>query len=326
MLRSVKYRNGPVPEGGGDGSSGESRHGGGGGGCPVDHARLVGEWAEESLLCSAGRREMKLDRYVVRPIRTGADFRRELEAFTPLAAAHEKTGLLTLALGPVTAFDTAEAETRHLCALVAEAGLVDTAEEAWSGVDIRWPVRMPCPVTGRETVYTFFPVAFCRNTANVDDPLYDPALSCPFTAINTTSDAFAFAMMVRDRSRRHFGCDPYEIEDAAACRALLEASVMMWQKMSVNTMRAFSRVSLRPERSVTLSPDKRYWSAPHNDPAFAELEKHPHAHEMPVIYAKSLIDKWYAAMYDGDDQPIGLEGQSGGVPIRIFAGLSNELQ
>jgi hypothetical protein len=269
---------------------------------------------------------MKLGRYLIRAIRDGAGFRSALDEFIPQARAHEKAGFLAVVGGPIMKAATATEEVRHLSRLMADAGLVASPELAWSGNDIRVPVRMRCPVTGADSVYTFFPVAFCRNASNPADPLYDPALSCPFTAINTTSDAFAFAMLVRDRSRRHFGCDPYEIEDADACRALFDASVLIWQKMSVNTMKAFGRISVDPERSVTLSADHRYWTAPHNDPVFAELEKHPHAHEMPVIYAQSLVDKWFASLYDGDHLPIGLEGQSGGMPVPSGTDRLHELQ
>ena len=40
--------------------------------------------------------------------------------------------------------------------------------------------------------------------------------------------------------------NPIEIDDADACRGLFEASLLIWQKMSVNTMRAFNRISVDP--------------------------------------------------------------------------------
>jgi hypothetical protein len=294
--------------------------------CPVDHEAMFGGWAEDNLYCSAGRRELKLGRYMITGVRTGAEFREALERFVVEAAAHRKAGFLAIVGGPVTRVPTAAEEVDHLCRLMAGAGLVDRPEDAWSGNAIPVPVRMACPVTGLETTYTFFPVAFCRNAADPKDRLYDPALSCPFTSINTTSDAYAFALLVRDRARRHFGCDPFEIEDAEAVRGLLEASLLIWQKMSVNTMRAFARISVDPSRAVSLSPDERYWTAPHNDPVFAEKIKEQHAHEMPVVYARALVEKWYAAMFNGDDLPIGLEGQSGGIPMERMRELRHELQ
>ena len=77
---------------------------------------------------------------------------------------------------------------------------------------------------------------------------------------------------------------------------------------------------------MTLSPDERYWTAPHNDPVFAEKEKLQHAHEMPVIYARSLIEKWFGSLFDGDDLPIGIEGQSGGIPMFRTVEAHRELQ
>jgi hypothetical protein len=297
-----------------------------GGGCPIDPEAMVNGWAEGNLLCSAGRRELKLGRYVISAVRTGADFRTELDGFIARVRAHEKSGFLALVGGPVTRVSTATEEVEHLCRLVAGAGLVDRAEDAWSGNAIPVPVDMACPVTGQPATYTFFPVAFCRNSADRADPLYDPALSCPFTAINTTSDAFAFALLVRDRSRRHFGCDPFEIDDADAVSGLLEASLLIWQKMSVNTMVAFGRLSADLTRAVSLSPDHRYWTAPHNDPVFAEMKKEPHAHEMPVIYGRALVQKWFGTLFEGEHLPIGLEGQSGGVPMGRKPEARHELQ
>jgi hypothetical protein len=295
-------------------------------GCPIDHEALFGGWAENNLYCSAGRRELKLGRYMVGGVRTGAEFREQLDRFINMAAAHEKAGFFAVVGGPVTRVATAEEEVEHLCRMMAGAGLVDRAEDAWSGNAIQIPVQMTCPVTGLQTTYTFFPVAFCRHSADPTDPLYDPSLSCPFTAINTTSDAFAFALLVRDRSRKHFGCEVHEIEDAEAVRGLFEASLLIWQKMSVNTMRAFARIAVDPTRAVSLSPDQRYWTAPHNDPVFAEKKKEPHAHEMPVIYARALVEKWYSALFNGDDLPIGLEGQSGGIPMHRMHEFRHELQ
>ena len=166
--------------------------------CPIDHEAMVKDWAEANLLCSAGRREMKLGRY----LRSRRSQQRRLSrAFghfhTGSGALTRQAGFLAVVGGPVTKFATAVEEVEFLSELIAGAGLIERADLAWSGHDIPVPVPMACPVTGIKTVYTFFPVAFCRNSSNPNDPLYDPALSCPFPAINMTSDAFAFALLVR---------------------------------------------------------------------------------------------------------------------------------
>ncbi len=272
-------------------------------------------WARRELQCRAGRREVQLDRYVITQVRDGEDFRRALDAFLEQARVHSKTGLLALVGGAASLAPTAREEVEHLARLVRAAGLVSSPEAALRGGEIRLPLQMSCPVTGRASTYSFFPVCFCRNAGRIEDTLYDVSLSCPWSAINTTSDAFAFAMMVRDRAREQFGREPFEIANPEQCRALFERAVMVWQKMSVGTIQAFSRRSMVAQRAVGLSADQRYWTAAHQDPVFAELSKERYAHEMPVLYARALVGKWFATLYAGESFQVEREGQSGGYRI-----------
>jgi hypothetical protein len=294
--------------------------------CPVNLDAVVSHWVGHDLLCRAGRREFNLDRYMVAPIRNGGDLRKSLDEFLGRARRHEKTGLFAIVGGAAAKAPTAREELALLADIVCEAGLVATPDEALSGSDVRLPVDTLCPVTGVPAVYSFFPVAFCRNAANPEDELYDVSLSCPWTAINTTSDGFAFALMVRDRSRRVFGVDPYDIGDAEKVRALFDWGVTAWQNMSMGTIQAFSKLSVRPERAVGLSPDARYWTAPHQDPVFAETAKERYAHEMPVIYGRALATKWFAALFEGLSFEAGREGQAGGERIPDGVKWVHELQ
>jgi hypothetical protein len=270
------------------------------------------EWARRELQCRAGRREVQLDRYVIREVRTGEEFRRELDGFLEQARVHRKTGFLALVAGAATLARTVREEVERLASVVHAAGLVPTPAAALAGYEIRLPLRTRCPVTGRDTTYSFFPVCFCRNADHVEDALYDVSLSCPWTAINTTSDAFAFALLIRDRAREQFGCEPFEIEDPQQCRALFERAVLVWQKMSIGTIEAFGRRSVVAQRAVMLSADQRYWIAAHQDPGFAELSKERFAHEMPVLYARALISKWFAVLHAGESFEVEREGQAGG--------------
>ncbi len=295
-------------------------------GCPVDVTALVSEWAGNSLLCRAGRREFSLNRYSIAAVRDGRDLRQALDVFLGLAASHKKTGLLAVAGGAVTRAQTVREELALLAELVCGAGLAKSPEEALSGKEICLPVGMPCPVTGRDAVYSFFPVTFCRHAANPADDLYDVSLSCPWTAINTTSDAFAFAMMVRDRCRKIHACEPFEIGGPERLRGLLDWAVMAWQNMSVATISAFSRLSERPERAVGLVPGGKYWTAAHQDPVFAELSKETYAHEMPVLYGRALAEKWFDALFAGETFNAGREGQTGGVKVGHDVRQGDELQ
>lgn len=294
--------------------------------CPINFQELVTEWATTELRCHAGKREFNLGRYCIIPVRDGAGLREAMDDFIRLACKHEKTALIALVGGAVTQATTVREELMSLAGLICEAGLADSGQDALSSKEICLPVDMICPVTGQATIYTFFAVTFCRNAAQITDELYDVSLSCPWTAINMTSDAFAFALMVRDRSRRLFNCDPFELADPDSLRALFEWSVTAWQNMSVGTISAFAKMSARPDRAVGLSPDARYWTAAHQDPVFAELSKEQFAHEMPAIYARSLVEKWFETLCEGEPFAAGREGQAGGMKFSASAKEPYELQ
>ncbi len=283
------------------------------------------EWLERGLQCSAGKREFKLGRYFVARFRNGADFTEALEQFRGEVADYKKTGFLALYVHDENRCRSAEDELWLLGEAMHEAGLADSAAAVIDGDTVDHAIELVCPVTGELTTYEFFSVAFCRHAANPRDKLYDPSLSAPFTAINTTSDAFAFAMLVRDQSIRAWGCAPHEIESRDDVEALFRKCVTVWQNMSINTISSYSRVAVDPSRGVHLSEDRKRWIAPHNDPVFAELEKCPHFHEMPITYATRLCEKWSATLFDGKAYVPSRDGQSGGVPLFAVEGVPDEL-
>jgi hypothetical protein len=286
-------------------------------------------WLETGLQCMAGKREFRLGRYHVARFRNGHEYAAALGEFRRAAAEHEKTGFLAI-LACDRTFATAEDELRALGAAMEEAGLTRDANALIAGETLSHSLLVPCPVTGEETVYEFFSVAFCRNAANPNDPLYDPSLSAPFTAINTTSDAFAFGRLVHDTAMRAWKRPVYEMtHDRDAVEMLFRRCITAWQNMSATTISNYSRVAVDPSRGVHLSEDRQRWFAAHNDPVFAELKKCPFQHEMPVTYAARLTAKWSANLFDGKPYEPSRDGQSGGTPVSddAFAieGLSGEL-
>jgi hypothetical protein len=295
--------------------------------CPFDGLSpgTFDAWWSGGLQCSAGKREFKLGRYFVAGFRGGADYSAAMEQFRREVAAYRKTGFLAVFAGHEVISRNAEDELRLLGNAMREAGVTADPDALIAGETLATPIEVICPVTGKETTYEFFSVAFCRHAADPNDPLYDPALSAPFTAINTTSDAFAFAMLVRDQSVRAWGKAPHEIDDRAAIDLLFRKCVTVWQNMSINTIQNYSRIAVDPQRGVHLSEDRRHWIAPHNDPVFAELKKCPHLHEMPVSYATRLCAKWSANLFEGKDYVPGRDGQSGGVPAFEVEGVPDEL-
>ena len=294
--------------------------------CPFHgQTSTFSNWLDSGLLCSAGKREFNLDRYHVAPVGGGADFAHELEHFRREVIEFRKVGFLAICSQDTSAFKMAEDELWLLGQIMRDAGLTPSVAGLISGETIAIPFEITCPVTGEETVYEFFPVAFCRNSGNSQDPLYDPSLSAPFTAINTTSDAFAFAMLVRDQSIRAYGCAPHELRDKADVEMLFRKCVTVWQNMSINTLTSYSRVAVDPSRAVHISEDHKRWIAPHNDPVFAELKKCPYFHEMPIVYASRLCSKWMATMFEGEEYVPGRDGQSGGTAVFDVEGVPEDL-
>ena len=273
------------------------------------------DWLSHGLHCSAGKREFKLGRYHVMHFRTGAEYAEALDQFRHEVAEYRKTGFLAILDHDEACYPRAEDELRLLGALMHDAQLTKNPQTLIAGDTLSVPIDLLCPVTGEETTYEFFSVAFCRHAADPTDPLYDPALSAPFTAVNMTSDAFAFALLVRDQAMRSYGKAPHAIRDRAKVEQLFRKCVAVWQNMSINTIQSYGKVTADPARGVHLSEDRRRWIAPHNDPVFAELKKCPYAHEMPISYATRLTTKWLANLFDGEEAAPSRDGQSGGVAI-----------
>jgi len=286
--------------------------------CPF-HGNAAGfdfeQWLQRDLLCSAGKREFRHGRYHVALVRNGADYAREVEIFRAGVRDHSKTGFLAILDDRGRRYANAAEELLTLGVLMREAGFCEDAEKVVDGETITVEMEVDCPVTGRPTIYSFFPVAFCQGSSNVEDDLYDPSLSAPFTGINMTSDAFAFACLVRDQCLRLYGARPDELTCEHAARKLFQHSVVTWQNMSINTIASYNKRSACPERAVHLSDDRRAWLAPHNDPVFAERKKEMHSHEMPVIYAQNLCDSWLRVMFENGEAAVGREGQSGGILV-----------
>jgi hypothetical protein len=282
--------------------------------------RSIPGWST-GLRCSAGKREFKLGRYSIAHIRNGGEFAVAMRDFRREVAVYRKTGFLAILAHDATRCLCAEDELRLLGETMHAAGLTDDAAALIEGGTLATPIDVVCPVTGEAATYEFFSVAFCRHAADPADPLYDPSLSAPFTAINTTSDAFAFAMLVRDQALKAWQKAPFEIEDRNVLDRLLRKCVTVWQNMSINTIASYNGVAAVPARAVCLSPDRTRWLAPHNDPVFAELRKSTHAHEMPIRYAARLAAKWSANLFEGKDYVPGRDGQSGGTPVLSFEDL-----
>jgi hypothetical protein len=99
-----------------------------------------------------------------------------MDAFRREVAEHRKTGFLAIFTHDVRC-QSVEEELSLLGTAMRQAGMTDDQDALIAGKTLATAIEVPCPVTGKDTLYEFFSVAFCRNAANQNDPLYDPSLS-----------------------------------------------------------------------------------------------------------------------------------------------------
>jgi hypothetical protein len=268
-------------------------------------------WLGKSLVCAAGRREFHAGRYLTDVVNDASSLEQGLRRLRGQVARHRATAYLAQ-IGAEAEGDGAE-QLRYLSTMLVEAGYGEDAEALLRGGTVALEVPAVCPVTGERTLFEFFPVAFCPAHGDPDDPLYDPSLATPFLAINTTSDAFSFAMFVADAAERAFAAPTRALDDQQLVELLFDKCCGAWQKMSVSTLRRYGALSVRPNRAVRVSADERWWLAPHQDPAFAEDRKVVHRHEMPVVYAPRICARWHAVLFDGATYTPSRDGQAGGL-------------
>jgi hypothetical protein len=129
----------------------------------------------------------------------------------------------------------------------------------------------------------FDAVAFCPQSDDLDDELYDPLMSAPIPAVNFNSDVYAFSMFCRDMSVQKFKREVYELTSAERGQ-LYEWVLQGWQRIAEKTLGNYINMTNVEKCPVYLHDNNRYWFANHQDPAFAESVKALYRHDMPLIY------------------------------------------
>jgi hypothetical protein len=259
-------------------------------------ALVLGEihrWFRERLPCVAGRREFNRRRYMIK-IATEATVPEIFGQFTAAVRQYENTACFFVFNQPEFYLGRSNAHSafRFLAEQMAQLG-VNSAEALTDGGALSNTVALPCPVTGIETEFDDFEcIAFCPQSSDPGDPLYDPLMSAPYTSVNLSSDVFAFSYFVLDACRAKFGKSPSEISNAEILAPFFNLCVERWQKIAVATIGNFAAITDTSRCPVHLAPDADYWVAAHRDPAFAETDKIPHRHELPTIYARRISDAW----------------------------------
>lgn len=269
--------------------------------------RTVHEWMRRALHCAAGRREFNRGRYMVE-MATRATVPSIRDRFRQRLQNGETTACLYVFNEPSLYPGRADVAT-------AFAYLADQMEpisnlparQLKDGAPLTTSMRLTCPVTNQITVYDDFEcIAFCPQSDDRDDPLYDPLLFAPLPAVNMSSDVFAFSRFVADSALTALGRPVWEIEDAETRRVFLEKCVERWHRVAVSIIQAFERATDTGLCPVHVTDDGKHWIAAHKDPAFAEMRKEVHSHELPAIYAYRIIDRWLE--YFDDRKPYRANG------------------
>ncbi|MFM8746985.1 MAG: hypothetical protein ACKOED_10020 [Aestuariivirga sp.] len=275
------------------------------------------------LSCIAGRREASKGRYSIVDL-AEEDAVEAIARFQEDIRALKKVALVCIIPRTRQNMDPRTPSIEVLRELSVFGARVSSmaAEQLLNSAVLELPVLLNCPVTGSPTTYSFFGVALCPQAANDADELFDLPLSAPFPCINFTSDAFAFAMFVRDVSMNRHGVPPHELASRRDCDALFAACVAQWHKFSSHTLTAFARKTAGTRCPVRISADGLSWHAAHNDPVFAETRKEQHAHDMPCIYATELVERWVAVLDRHSAHFHVKSGQGGGILIAQVANSS----
>lgn len=264
---------------------------------------LIRNWMKRDLPCVAGRRETMRGRYMVQTATQESvpfifnQFQENLRSRQTIACLYIfnswKHSRPTCSVSEVFYFLAEQMQK------ISDVSAHDLA----NGEALTTTIRLQCPVTGVLTDYDDFEcIAFCPQSNNPDDPLYDPLMAMPLPAVNMSSDMFAFSTFVADMMELRHGAP---IKELTADREKLETGLMgcvaQWQRVAAKTIQNYEKITDTSLCPVHLNAEQDQWVAAHKDPAFAEQIKEVHAHELPVLYGKRIVDKWLAYFYDDQE-------------------------
>lgn len=259
----------------------------------------IKSWMGSKLHCVAGRREFNRGRYMIEVVGK----RSVLEIFEDFKVKLQNNeAIACLLVFNEPRFYENRGSTSEAFYYLAEqiACLGDVAPyDLANGEALSSSVELCCPVTNQLTTYDDFEcIAFCPQSNDERDPLYDPLMASPYPCINISSDVFAFSKFVDDSSANFLGNPVYVEKDISKVEELFERCVDRWQRVATTTIKNFEAATNTAICPVHLSDDQTHWAAAHKDPAFAEQEKVVHYHELPVLYGKRIVDQWLGYFKD----------------------------
>lgn len=255
----------------------------------------IQEWMGQSLPCIAGRREFNRGRYLIQMACK--------QSIVQLFDAYK----LKLQSGTATAclfvfdnwdFDFSNADTSRVFYFLADQMSPISslpAESLANGQALTLSIRLDCPITNKVTSFDDFEcIAFCPQSNNRSDPLYDPLLAMPYPCVNLSSDVYAFSRFVADSIETMFGKPAYEVEDLDALEQAFGVCVLRWHRVACATIENYESLTDTKLCPVHVTKDNKHWVAWHKDPAFAEQTKEAHQHELPVLYGARITSNWMA--------------------------------
>lgn len=260
-----------------------------------DHEVLqeVSLWMDSQLPCVAGRREFKRGKYMIR-VASRDNVTSIFQEFVQALNSEEAVACLFVfnesefSYGNTSVFDAFVFLAKQMESLSSI-----PAEQLASGAALTNSLELKCPITGTNTVFDDFEcIAFCPQSNDPEDPLYDPLLAMPFPAVNLSSDMYAFSKFVSDEVKKMTGLLPYEIKDAAVLEPLFHRCIARWQRVAVATIDRYETLTNTRRCPVHVTSDQTHWIAAHKDPAFAEAVKEVHKHELPILYGTRIVESW----------------------------------
>jgi hypothetical protein len=260
---------------------------------PTDVHAEIRKWMSRELPCVAGRREFSRGRYIIRTA-TRQNVSLVFDDFKRALTAGEAVACLYVFDDPRFQAGNCDAATAfaYLAEQMEPIGTVPAAKLATGGA-LTNTIQLHCPVTGVMTAFDDFEcVAFCPQSADKHDALYDPLMSAPVPVVNMSSDVYGFSRFVADSALVALGKPAHEEADLSRVKALLALCLERWQRFATTTVGAYQAITDTSRCPVHVNAANTHWVAFHKDPAFAETVKEPHLHELPVIYANRLIKRW----------------------------------
>lgn len=266
----------------------------------VSNVNILKDWLRTDLQCVPGKREFSSDRYFIASICDAASAAAVYHDFVEALRLRETVaGLFVVSEAIALPKNSSAEEQFQPCAeLMCDISEVPPDILA-NGGRLGKCIELECPVTGVLRVFNDFDaVAFCPQSMNLADPLYDPMMATPVPCINFNSDIYAFSMFTRDMSLRLKKAEIWELSKSDR-RKLFDQAAKRWQQFAEATIAGYMSITDLDRCPMGLADGNTTWLANHQDPAFAEKSKSPFVHHMPVLYTPKIIAGWEAYFATG---------------------------